>query len=369
MKSKHEYHIKLRPLAKYFFGGERYYDEDDRVFYFEKSRAYPQQTSVLGMLRYQLLLETGLMENTKGGININPSLQGDAISLIGPKSFDGLASTKFGKITYLSPLVIIDDKNNHWVDFPKAKQQDGSFAELSVRFKQGAKMAVGPSLRPTSQIPIFDNFNHKKGIEYGFTHLETIGQDYMARDKVFNEAIQKEEQIGIYKAYRNKGVVEATEDRGFYKYQYCHLNPSFAFSCFLGSEEPLPLQTTIVRLGKERTPFKLEVTEKANPFLNADIVPGSQLLLLSDAYLKEDWSQYCKTAICSLIPFKNLRYEVAKRDNYDAKPNKSGTRLNLLRRGSLLWVSDQKADAKKLQRAFQDQAAFLAIGYNHYKVI
>ena len=132
----------------------------------------------------------------------------------------------------------------------------------------------------------------------------------------------------------------------------------------------MPLTKTIVRLGKERTPFEMEVVEQANPFQNESIVPGSQVLLLSDAYLQGDWSKYCKTAVCSLVPFKNLQYDIMKADNnYDQEPNKAKKRLNLLQRGSLLWVADSEADAQGLQALFEAQEAFFAIGYNHYEVI
>lgn len=369
MKNKHEYHIRLRPLAKYFFGGERYYDEEDSVFYFERSREYPQQTSVLGVLRYQLLLESGLMEAAERGASIAANRLNEAAALIGPKSFDGEITTRFGNITYLSPVTIIDEAGQHWVDYPKAKQDDEACADIVVQFWPGAKLSLGIGSSPPSSLPVFTNFKHKKGIECVLRRWDdqTV---YLPRNSVFNEDIKNEEQIGIYKAYREKGVVAETEDRGFYKYQYCHLKPGLAFSCFVGSEEPLPLKKTIVRLGKERTAFEMEVSETSNPFQNAPIVPGSQVLLLSDAYLPGDWSQYCKTAVCNLAPFKNLQYDIMKADNnYDQEPNKAKKRLNLLQRGSLLWVADSEADAQGLQALFEAQEAFLAIGYNHYEVI
>lgn len=369
MTNKHQYQIKLRPLAKYFFGGERYYDNEDGVFYFERSREYPQQTSVLGMLRYQLLLESGLMEQTNRGARIRDAAP--AAALIGEKSFDGFTTKSFGKISCLSPVVIVDGQGKFWTNYPKARVEDEEehdgfrLEELELNFHQGGKIHLGHSLQ--TDIPVWTNYNHKKELEHGLLHIPS--GDYLKYSEVFSEKVQEEAQIGIYKPYRKNGVVEETEDRGFYKYQYGQLNKGYAFACFVGADEPLPLRNTIVRFGKERVPFELTVTEVANPFQNANIEPGSRILLVSDAYLDGDWGQYCKAAVADLIPFKNLQYQLSNTDNYDEEPPRSAKRLNLLKRGSLLWVSDQQSDAKALQEMFNNEIVFKTIGYNHYEVI
>jgi CRISPR-associated protein Cmr3 len=367
MKSKFEYQIKLRPLTKYFFGGEKYYDEQDSVFYFERSREFPQQTTILGVMRYQLLLENSLISLGSHGAHIGKGDRATAAELIGETSFDGEV-TSFGKITYLSPVTIIDGDGNHWINYPNAKLENGEYANLDVEFLNDCKLSLHSDNEIRNKIPVFKNFNHKKGIEYGFAQVNDM-QNFLPRSTVFSEKIKNEEQIGIYKAYRKKGVVSETEEKGFYKYQYCHINEGFAFSCFVEMDREITEKKSIVRLGKERTAFELEVSEVENPFTNEEITPGSQVLLISDAYLTGDWSQYCKTAVCDIIPFNNLQYNLKNSDNYSNTPTKGKKRLNLLQRGSLLWTSDKQDDASKLEKMFTSKQAFTAIGYNHYRVI
>jgi CRISPR-associated protein Cmr3 len=365
MKSKYQYQVRLRPLSKYFFGGERFFDENDGVFYFEKSREFPQQTSILGMLRYQLLLEEGLLKQTLAGVRIDSAMVQDAQSLIGESSFDARPSNSFGKIKGMSPLAIVDNQGEMFFPFPRKKE---TLEPITLQFLQGVKLYMGGTVR--SEIPHFDNFDHKKGVEPVFQNLRS-GTCIKHKD-IFCEEIAEDEQIGMYKPYRKQGVVQQTEDRGFYKYQYCQLREGFSFAFFIGSDEPLPLRDTIVRFGKERTAFSLTVIESTSPFQNADIAPGEQVLLLSDAFLDGDWGEYCRGAVSDVISFRNLRYQVSKSDqNYDEKPGKpeKNGRLNLLRRGTLLWVSQYPEHAKKLQDLFEEQKAFKTIGYNYYHVL
>jgi CRISPR-associated protein Cmr3 len=370
MKHSHIYHIRLTPLAKYFFGGERFYDSEDGVFYFERSREYPQQTSVLGMLRYQLLVEAGLMVSKIKGASIDSTKTAEAEALIGEHSFRMNAPATFGQIRYLSPVTIIDANGKHWVDYPKARQVDDQLEDLKLEVYPGGRLSFGTE-HVQAGIPFMANFDHKKGLEKGMKRWDDPSQ-YHNRKAIFNQKVQEEEQIGIYKPYRKGKVVEEQNDRGFYKYQYCHLERGFSFSCFVGADTSLPLQNQVVRLGKERVPFQMTVEEVAQtPFQNSPILPNCKLLLLSDTYLPGEWNQHCKMAVGDLLPFKNLQYSLATDDNYDGNPTKSAHRLNLLQRGTLLWVGDSQADADALQALFDAPAAlsFWGIGYNHYEVI
>ena len=52
------YLIKLTPLDKFFFGQKKTFG-DDNANYFVYSSHFPQQTTLLGLLRYQLLQIAG----------------------------------------------------------------------------------------------------------------------------------------------------------------------------------------------------------------------------------------------------------------------------------------------------------------------
>ena len=55
------YLIKLRPLTHYYFGGEQGLGSGDSRNYLVKSRLWPQQTTLLGLVRYVILREQGLL--------------------------------------------------------------------------------------------------------------------------------------------------------------------------------------------------------------------------------------------------------------------------------------------------------------------
>ena len=52
--------IKLTPLDAFFFGDENTFGMDNTSYYV-RSRKLPQQTSLLGLLRYELLKKKGFI--------------------------------------------------------------------------------------------------------------------------------------------------------------------------------------------------------------------------------------------------------------------------------------------------------------------
>lgn len=49
------YLITLTPMDWFFFGGERTLDDGKSADYISHSNKFPQQSALLGMIRYQLL--------------------------------------------------------------------------------------------------------------------------------------------------------------------------------------------------------------------------------------------------------------------------------------------------------------------------
>ncbi|MEI6411943.1 MAG: hypothetical protein WCR52_21305, partial [Bacteroidota bacterium] len=63
MKETKIWHIRLIPAGQFYFGGERNFsfgEKEDSSNYLVKSNYFPQQTGLLGMLRFVLLREAGL---------------------------------------------------------------------------------------------------------------------------------------------------------------------------------------------------------------------------------------------------------------------------------------------------------------------
>ena len=101
-----KYLVTLKPLTPFFFGGENTFG-DGKINYFARSNYLPQQTTILGMIRHQLLIQNNL-------IGTDPETE-NWESLIGAQSFqrnnDGFVS-KFGAIQNISPVFLTNGKDH-----------------------------------------------------------------------------------------------------------------------------------------------------------------------------------------------------------------------------------------------------------------
>lgn len=374
-KPSHTYRIDLTPLDKFFFGGEDYFGAGEGVFYFQSSRAFPQQTSLLGLVRYQLLLQYGFLEQTASGKKLPASKKEAAAKLIGPESFDPTKATNdFGVIHSLSPVVMRNKDGEEWWPFWRAGQKDKhTFAslparDLAVQFTPG-KIALEVGAREVEHgrdIPSMPGYSGKNGLRKDFQHMPS-GKT-VTHGEIFDEKVSKNPQIGIYKNYRDK------EDKeGFYKMAYQGLQAGWHFSFYLHTTQKLELKDKLVFFGKERSAFNMQISEDKNAFThNPGLQGGETICLTADALLPPSFRDACRLIISGTTSFKNLHFKVKETENYAADPNKDKRpRYNLLEKGSLLLLKANQDSAKALQEAFsQDNGSgFQQIGYNHYRTI
>ena len=80
------YLVEITPIGSYYFGGENTFNTSDKANkeapttnYLVRSRIYPQQTALLGLMRYVILLKNEAL-NKPNSIKMD---------LIGEKSFRG----------------------------------------------------------------------------------------------------------------------------------------------------------------------------------------------------------------------------------------------------------------------------------------
>ena len=93
-----QYLIKLKPIDKFFFGGEMTFsfdgDDSEYASYVIKSNYFPQQTSLLGMLRFLILRNSPYFENG----HIKSGCIKHVEDLIGEKSFSIKEKRTYGVI-------------------------------------------------------------------------------------------------------------------------------------------------------------------------------------------------------------------------------------------------------------------------------
>ncbi|MDO4722883.1 type III-B CRISPR module-associated protein Cmr3 [Porphyromonas circumdentaria] len=403
------YLIKLTPLDKFFFGQKKTFG-DDNADYFVYSSHFPQQTALLGLLRYQLLQIAGedvfkdnkIQDKNKAG------------ELIGEQSFSPFAGKKleFGVIQSLSPVFIIDKKKNnegkeeHFL--PVGRRFQKKEEEKEEKEKKDAYSLLHLSCEAGCP-PIFERrgspeekeeaaYDPKKGMASCW--LSSNGTTLLNEEDFFI----KDERIGIRKDYKG-----ATNDDAFFRQRYYHFKNfkelksektneckqspvrehDFCFATILEIKREIEykeLDKRIVYLGGERQPFLMEVREKTEDLqLN---IKGSALtsdekhytvVLLSDAKIEPNHLKGVKFASTEVKDFACLLTHVGTQRFYNKKKKREEQSLKeaetalshqheLYARGSVFYF-DTKEQADKFCKELKEVPNFYTIGYNHAEIV
>lgn len=405
------YLIKLTPLDKFFFGQKKTFG-DDNANYFVYSSHFPQQTTLLGLLRYQLLQIAGeevfkdnkIQDEHKAG------------ELIGKQSFSPFVKDKlqFGIIQSLSPVFIIDkkekDEKEYFLPVGRRfqKEEEDLYELLHLSCKEGCP-------------PIFDEYKPKKGLASCW--LSSNGTTLLNEEDFFT----KDERIGIRKDYEG-----ATNDDAFFRQRYyrfknfkkvvedeegneCKQPPvrehDFCFATVLETEKAIEhekLNGRIVYLGGERQPFLMEISEEKKA---SDLTIGSStftaetyykslfktfklniesstltsdekhytVVLLSDAMIDPDHLSKVRFASTEVKDFACLLTHVGTRRFYNKKKKREEQNIEevetalshqheLYARGSVFYF-DTKEQANQFCEDLEKVPNFHTIGYNHTIVI
>ncbi len=404
------YKIKLRPLEPYFFGKELSAELGNRQSYYQHSAIFPQQTSVLGMLRYQLLLLKGLIPLQKNG------KQADAEILIGKQGFrtnnTTSNTTSFGKIKKLSPVLLSQYKNTvettyiirnrevvEYKNEETKKKENRRLTLLKPDLNDSAKLYRLGATNATESAPrlVLDN-GEMYLAKYPFQNIlhpfdwQKLTPIDLKKTEKLGEVSHSDIRIGIYKNFEG-----STELEGFYKKDFKELaakvllNPtkveednkkykrnleenwSFVFyaeleeeiSGFEGKERP-------VTLGKEQSTFNMSVEkidQKPPIFEEVDIAAKNEedfkVILLSDAFISSESELYKNSLLVNAETkfFRHLETSVSEKRNYYNIPTKSGL-FNLLKRGGVIYTKNPNEIAILLEK----KTAFRNIGYNYFKI-
>lgn len=396
-----DYLIRLQPVGPYYFGQEVKPELGNRNAYFQHSADFPQQSALLGLMRYEILMQLGISLDSRHSSKGDES---EARKVIGDSGFNPWTESTpaisrepldFGYIHSLSPIFIIDGVHSL---FHRNKEY--------VRTKKGDKKQTKKeiSLRP---VRVSLAGSHGK---LGFdANGETI--DYTSKDEMvsllatsdfcerlpYEAVIHDQVSVGINKhwgpsetedsyymrtykslyAFGDK-VFPDEPSRGVYRK---HLVERYAFGMYARLNKEFPFQNgkRVVFFGKERSTFLLEVT--ALPQQSKDLddyfphqpdEPDGEVckaMLLSDAFVDEsdipDMNKLCLLQLTDTVQFRHI-VRRTERQLIGARPTFSGRLLNLIKRGSVFYM---KPDSKKqFVDIFKKQAAFRQIGYNYFLI-
>lgn len=355
MKSK-MYKIILTPIDGYFFGGEITFGEGGSVNYYAKSNLFPQETSLLGMLRFEIL-----KKNNK--LSASTEEKGEVIKLIGKNSFninDRDNKFAFGAIQKISPVFL------GWQDeiLYKAPFNYG----YSVSFDEESQVYLGEgrskfSLEQKSCLPYTDTLDAKKYSNDKWLSISTGELTKHTETDIFLKRVK----IGITK--QRDGRVNNQDC--FFKMEYRSLNHGYHFVFFaeLDSELVQLNSSGFVHLGADLSVFKMDVEEcdsSVDKFLDQIKGTEDRILFVSDAFVSENILGQCKFSWVDTVPFRNLTRNWCAGKNYAAlnKEEERSHLYNLIKRGSVLYFdSKDRANIVKLI----DNEYLNKCGYNIYK--
>jgi hypothetical protein len=129
-KTTYTHLITLRPLDIFFFGSERTFGNDEGVNYSAETRRYPQQTTLLGLLRHLGYLDAGI-----GPDGIGESFVADK----------NVHHSTFGFIKAISPLFFQQQTT-------KPKPLYFGFADLKRKELQNAPARFNPAAAEVWQV-------------------------------------------------------------------------------------------------------------------------------------------------------------------------------------------------------------------------
>ncbi len=365
-----KYLVKLTPKDSFFFGSNKsFLDSRDRTFYDSyiiKSRLFPQQSHILGMVRKTLLEKKGLLELRKNGRWISSANYQKALNLAGGIDKNANEKESLGVIESISPIFIIDSKNESYLHFiPK---------DTNLNFKPKENIKIRASFNGIKRETIFfdEKFEAKEGLKLGFGNRE-FWSKYLNK-----EVIEKENILKIDKVFRevwsigikrsNKIVKEDEEGSLYKKCSYKFENSNFHFGFILELSDETIFRdkfNTNCFLGAERSYFSMEITKSENDIFPQSKANFSKAILLSDMFVDEEFftNKDFKFIINEgFTPFARIKINAQDDEKHTIKKNKNGLTFskskeqNLLPKTSVIFTDEElKVD---------EDDFYTKIGYN-----
>lgn len=356
------YLVKLTPLGKYFFGGDMTFksdrkdgnDDEKYASYIVHSFKTPQQTSLLGMMRFLLLSSDEKAFDVKSN---RIKDKGEADALIGERSFSvskGHKQNNFGKIGRIGPCFLYD-KNSEKAYFRiLSPDRRIAFADAPVKACINGVEVELPEI-----------WVNKNGKEEAYTGKDGMDICYTPLDKSHvlkeEELFTEDSRIGIARNEKGK-----TESSAFYKQISYRLKKGFCFAFEVETEVNLmDYRNRLVQLGADSSGFLLEVEQKTidYPRMEDDL----QVALVSDAYIESAEGLGIRFAVTRIRPFRFLHTGNSENpQNYNTKyQSNRKERYDLYEAGSVFCFKD-KSSRDKFCEHLDSYKEFTQIGYNQY---
>ena len=363
MMMANRYLVKLTPIGKYYFGSENSFNAIDKANnsipstnYLVRSREYPQQTTLLGMMRYAILQQYQLLGKDKSTwaskIGIS-SFQGNGVDI------NGHQTNNWGLITSISPLFLVQGENKFVpAGLDNQFYLDDESKEYGELLLPMIKEEVISNYNPAS-FRLLNEYDPKVHSLQLWINQET--NEFIKPCDIFKESFQ----VGIKKSRSG-----TPENDGFYKEYFFQLQNDFSFAFYLTTNEIIEYFNNpfIIQSGGDQSLFQVHLTA-ANDDIFETLAPTGtgKITLLSDSYCNADEIlPLCTCCITQNVDFRYLQTTTSTEAYSNLGSGVSGIKksikMNLLERGSVLYT----LDANALSKLLEQPTPYRNAGFNYY---
>ncbi|MBP2202242.1 CRISPR-associated protein Cmr3 [Methanococcus voltae] len=394
------YLVTLKPIDSYFFGGKETFGEgadDSLKNYLVNSEKFPQQTTVLGMIRKELLKITGdynsdFKKYTEKNINIADTIGDFKLDLNKLEN----SKTNIGYINSISTVVLYkkDNEDNEdenkleiYTQIPFNYQPNFENKELKpLKFKNissdsGKGYYLQDDDKINSECIKYNSKKYDNGILFKFLELNGKNNDYIAETKNINEFKDFKEYSDIFIENTNIGINisknNTDNEDGYYKQTSYKLRNNSAEECgfcFIlslntGLEELNKKYTNIVNMGAENSSFRLEIQKinsNSNLFDNLKFEENT-ITLMSDMYLvNDDYEKIRENSLLLHTELKNFATINLQEFNHKTKLD---NQYKFLKKGSVIHLKEN--EKSEIENIFDDEKYKILkkIGYNKYIIM
>ena len=414
------YKFNLKPLTPYFFGGNKTFDDATNskkiTNYHSESLLMPQQTTIIGFLRYEVLRCLNLLGTRKTSTGWDKA--------IGQRSFQLCGTNSFGNITRISP-VFISNGSNYYLPAPLEYYQDDKYnvgatkniyrmaAQLNAANEGGVNafdilenvlnreisgVLNGEAYTgKNDRINLFVHHTGKvvklavKDINVEFVHLNTETINLNTEPINLNtETINLNEEpifIPVTRVGNKKSInikIDAMQGN-FFMQTYYQLSEGFQFTFFaeLDLPENKQLKGGIVKMGGEQSVFKLEVTKipeeqniESNTFEGiftkdtfeaGSAINATRVILTSDSIVTKQLLDNLQFANCDYSTFNYIagNNQVANYAQLNDNRKKMENDIFTMQRGSVLYPKDITRFVNDFDE-YSKKYNYKSIGFNHF---
>lgn len=324
------YLVKMTPIEPYSFGGDQNFKYKDEALtgkesYFVRSKELPEQTTVLGMLRYLILQNQGLL---KTSFSYDTQEKGKMDVCIGPASFAYSKKDEqdFGFIKSISPVFITNEERHIIVKNPFHNKADKGYDPMKMG--EETETSYGKI-----SLPAKGEYDAKRGHAYGYINLST--------GAIEEDLFKTENTVGNRKSENPK-----EDSDGFFKREMKVLKEGYSFAVYVEADK-LP-EKSIVYMGKKKSAFFVETAEGKSNQLEKTVseyfsTGDTWYYALSDIVLQKPmhFNQF------SIVEEKYQRNLETIHENGRARRRKSEVRYHLIESGSVFYMDEPTFDEHK----------------------